>query len=56
MNDMIRQEIKAAGLKHWQVADALGIAGTSLSRWFMAGLTIEQAAAIRIQISRMKGE
>ena len=53
MNDTIRQEIAAAGLRHWQVADALGVSCVTLSRWFGAGLTIEQAAAIRKAVTRL---
>lgn len=32
-NEDIRQMIKEAGIKHWQVAEQIGVDATTLCRW-----------------------
>ena len=46
MNQEIRQRIKMAGLKQWQVAKSCGISEWTLIRWLRDELTEEQYKAI----------
>lgn len=43
----IRQEISVAGLRLWQIADALGIADCNFSRKLRHELSAEEKARIR---------
>ena len=51
----IRQEVKSAGLRLWQIADALGIADFSLSRKLRRELCDEDKARIRTIIAEIGG-
>lgn len=42
MNQEIRQAIKAAGLKQWQVAKAIGVSEYSFIRWLRDELPEER--------------
>ncbi|MBQ9165585.1 MAG: helix-turn-helix domain-containing protein [Oscillospiraceae bacterium] len=55
-NDSIRNEVKAAGVRWWQIADILGIADSTLSVWLRHELTPDKAEAVRAAIRRLKGE
>ena len=46
MNREIKNRIKAAGLKQWQVAKYMGIGESTLVRWLRDELTGDQKKAI----------
>lgn len=46
-NSDIRSEIANAGLRHWQIADALNINQSTLCIWMRHELTSEKKAQIR---------
>lgn len=46
MNQEIRQAIKAAGLKQWQVAKAIGVSEYSFIRWLRDELPEERRKAV----------
>lgn len=46
MNQEIRQAIKAAGLKQWQVAKQCGVTEYTFIRWLRDELTEERRKAI----------
>ena len=46
MNQEIRDQIKAAGLKQWEVAKMLGVAESTFIRWLRDDLSEGQRAAI----------
>ena len=46
MNQEIRDRIKAAGLKQWQVAKKLGVAESTFIRWLRDELPSDQKEAI----------
>lgn len=54
-NQEIRQTIKDAGLRHWQVADALGISESKLSKMFRYPLTDQQKQAVERAIKTIEG-
>lgn len=47
INAEIRKSIAAAGLKHWQVADAAGISETTLCVWLRKPLKGERLERVR---------
>lgn len=51
----IRREVRAAGLKLWQVADALGVADCNFSRQLRHELPDEKKDAIRKIIAELSG-
>ena len=55
-NERIRNEVKAAGVYYWQVADYLGIASSTLAVWMRHELPPERAEAVREAIRKIKGE
>ncbi len=55
-NADIREEVKNAGLKLWQIADKLGITDASFSRKLRKELNAEEKARIRAIIAELKGE
>lgn len=55
-NQDIRNEVKAAGLKLWQIAEELGIYDWALSRLFRHELSDEKKAEIRSIIEKLKKE
>ena len=54
-NADIREAIKAAGLKNWQIAEALKISENTLSRRMRHELTPEGKKQILIIIQELKG-
>lgn len=55
-NQDIRNEIKAAGLKLWQIAEGLGINDGNFSRLLRRELSGEKKAEIRSIIEKLKKE
>ncbi len=53
-NQDIRQEVKDAGLKLWQIADDLRIADSGLSRLLRHELPEEKKTEIRNIITKLK--
>ena len=56
LNDAIKQKIAGAGLKQWQIADALNVNEGTLCRWLRHELTEDQRARILDAIERGKQE
>ena len=54
MNQEIRDQIKAAGLKQWEVARKLGVAESTFIRWLRDELSEEQRTAIFKAIEDLK--
>ena len=52
-NQDIREEVKAAGLRLWQIAEAYGIADCNFSRKLRNELPDEEKAKIRSIISKL---
>ncbi len=50
----IRNEISAAGLKLWQIADGLGVADCNFSRMLRHELSDEKKTKIRAVIADLK--
>lgn len=42
VNSKIREQIRRAGVRHWAVADAMGISEDTLVRWLRKPLTEEK--------------
>lgn len=55
-NSDIREMIEAAGLKHWQVAETIGIGNATLCVWLRTDLTEERRTKIMDAIERIKQE
>lgn len=53
-NNDIRTEAKAANVKLWQIADALGLYDTNFSKMLRKELPPEEKAKIRQIISELK--
>jgi predicted XRE-type DNA-binding protein len=51
----IKAEVKAVGLKLWQVAEKLGIADANFSRKLRHELSFEEKAKIRTIMAELKG-
>lgn len=56
LNKEIREAIRKARVKQWEVAQALGIAEETLIRWLRRELTEERKTAIMSAIEKIKGE
>ena len=56
MNHEIREAIKAAGLKHWQVAMACGVNEYTFIRWLRVELSEERRNAILRAIEALSRE
>ena len=56
MNQEIRQAIKAAGLKQWQVAKACGVNEYTFIRWLRDELSEERRNAIYRAIDSLQQE
>ena len=50
----IRQKIKESGFTYWMVADRLGIADTTFSRWLRKELPKEKKAMILNAIEELR--
>ena len=55
-NSDIRDMIKSAGLKHWQVAEAAGISQGTLCVWLRSDLSEERRTTVLNAIERIKRE
>lgn len=55
-NQDIRNEVKAAGLKLWQIAESLGINDGNFSRLLRRELSAEKKAEIRSIIEKLEKE
>lgn len=55
-NQDIRNEVKAAGLKLWQIAEELGMYDWAFSRLLRHELSEEKKAEIRSIISKLQKE
>lgn len=57
MNNIeIRQAIVASGLKYWQVAEALNVSDSTLTKWLRKELDPAKKAAVMEAIARLKAE
>lgn len=55
-NREIRARIERNGLRHWQVADAIGISAASLVRWLRSPLTEERLQRVQAAIDKLLAE
>ncbi|MBQ8936047.1 MAG: hypothetical protein IJ049_06630 [Oscillospiraceae bacterium] len=55
-NEAIRNEVKSAGVRYWQIADRIGISAVTLSVWLRHELSPERAVAVRGAIRQLMGE
>ena len=55
-NQDIRNEVKSASLKLWQIAEELGITDSTFSRMLRRELSDEKKAEIRSIIEKLKKE
>lgn len=53
-NRKLQDEIKATGVRQWQIADALGISDSTLSKMLRYPLTDEQKQAIKQAVKAVK--
>ena len=52
-NERIRREMKAHGVRQWQIAEALGISESLLSKWMRHELDSDTAQNVLAAISRV---
>lgn len=55
-NTDIREMIKKAGLRHWQVAETIGVDQATLCVWLRTDLSEERRTRILDAIERIKRE
>lgn len=55
-NKTIRDQIADAGLRHWEVADLIGISSYTLSVWLRHELTGERLERVQAAINRLSGK
>lgn len=55
-NTSIREEMKRKGVKQWEVAENIGIAEFTLSRWFRHELTGDRLERVRKAIEQIVEE
>lgn len=55
-NKIIRRQIADAGLRHWQVADFIGISSCTLSVWLRHELTGERLARVEAAVAQLSRE
>lgn len=53
-NKRIRNAIQSAGVKYWEVADAIGIADTTFARWLRHELPDDKQKQILKMIDELK--
>ena len=56
LNKDTREAIKRAGLKHYQIANALGIANTTFATWLQTDLSPERKKRIKEAIRSYNGK
>lgn len=54
-NKSIRDKIIRCGLRHWQVAEEIGVSEQTLCRWLRTPLTDERQAAVESAIQKLEG-
>ena len=52
-NPEIREKIDDARLRHWEIADAIGITSSTMSVWLRTPLTPERRARIEAAIDKL---
>lgn len=45
-NEKLRRKARAGGVRHWQIAEALGVSEPTLTRWLRYPLTPERESRI----------
>lgn len=55
-NPEIREAIKRARVKHWQIAAELGIGESTLVRWLRFDLTDERKGLILAAVEKVRAE
>lgn len=55
-NSTVREAIKNANLKHWEIADRLGISENTLVRWLRVPLPIDKHERIMKAIQELSKE
>ena len=53
-NKDIQINILSSGIMKWQIAEAMGIADTTFSKWLRKELSIEKKSAILLAIQNLK--
>ena len=54
-NKSIREAVKAANLKLWEVAAAVGVSEGTITRWLRFELTADRRALVEAAIERLAG-
>jgi len=54
-NQDIRKEIQQQGLKHWQVAEQIGITASTFTVWLRTPLTDERRQRTEKALKELKG-
>lgn len=54
-NKKIRDAIEAAGLRHWQLADRIGISPATLCIWLRHELTGERLERVQAALEALSG-
>ena len=52
-NDEIRKAIDDAGLRYWQVAEELGVADTTFTKWLRKELPDEKRSQVMAAIEKL---
>ena len=52
-NKKIRRQIADAGLRHWQIADFIGISPSTLTIWLRHELTGERLARVEAAVAQL---
>jgi len=55
-NTEIREAIQRFGLKYWEVAERVGIADTTLTKWLRRELSDERRSQVLAAIDELKKE
>lgn len=55
-NQMIRDTAKKKGVKHWQIAEYLGISEPTIMRWLRTPLSAEKEKAVMEAIEEIAKE
>ena len=55
-NDDLRNEIRSANVKQWEVADAIGISEMTMVKWLRKELSPDKKAMVREGIAAVKAK
>lgn len=55
-NQNVRDDLEMLGIRHWQVAQALGISEATFSRWMRTQLSPAKETRVYLAINRIKDE